>query len=722
MNEGLLSHLCVVLGIYLSYPLRLLYRHRSKKGRTLRSWSFLRIPAAFDPATVLYPVFLPLFVASSVAPSNPAVLLANLILSIASIPRAILPIHDSFLGYSPFQWISSLIPLTISQMTGQKLCNSGAYHRQALTFSGHCETLALLFPLHQALLPTLGHLTTTSLLPAELQLLSTAMINVLLFSTSPQAIILQALLWLGGLFLFILCGRVLCWVVALARVPSWRFRHPRLRSRDGSVLLSAIEDCFHRRLRQRIYIPTSSEDSSDEGTGDNAASSLHRERPEKLKLAMPHGSGLQLDRQGPRSAIDPNFPSLNTQDDDIPETPQALKSLRRRYTLPSYLAAPRTPNVQTKLRPSGKRRPASAKTRSFTFLTNAQAIGLKWLFTTYIYAMVLIIVAWPIRIYISRRALHGYEPVGWALGYLFGQLPLFRSCILPSSLTDWIPLPESVDIYAEMAHASWVELLERHLRGPANMRLLLCVYFAGSIAVGLAVVFRLKDLAEVDTRRKVFHGMTVAMFLPATFVDPPFVALAFILVLAIFLLLDIFRASQLPPLSKPLTDFLAPYVDGRDYRGPVIVSHMFLLIGCAIPLWLSLASMKRAGKAPWEGWEVAQRNLGMVSGVICVGMGDAAASLIGRRFGRRRWYWSGGKSLEGSLAFALAVMLGLSLGRAWLLFGGWAGDSGDAWSMTMGKVTIAAMGASLAEAVLTGGNDNVIVPIMLWLMVRGLRI
>ena len=336
--------------------------------------------------------------------------------------------------------------------------------------------------------------------------------------------------------------------------------------------------------------------------------------------------------------------------------------------------------------------------------------------------MVLIIVVWPVRIYISRRALHGYEPVGWALGYLFGQLPLFRSCILRSSLKDWIPLPESVDIYADMAHASWVELLERHLRGPANMRLLLCVYFAGSVAVGLAVVFRLKDLAEVDTRRKVFHGMMVAMFLPATFVDPPFVALALILVLAIFLLLDIFRASQLPPLSKPLTDFLAPYVDGRDYRGPIIVSHMFLLIGCAIPLWLSLASMKRAGKAPWEGWEVAQRNLSMVSGVICVGMGDAAASLIGRRFGRRRWCWSGGKSLEGSLAFALAVVLGLTLGRAWLLFGGWAGDSGDAWSLTMGKATIAAIGASLTEAVLTGGNDNVMVPIMLWLMVRGLQV
>ncbi|KAK4697957.1 hypothetical protein P7C71_g199, partial [Lecanoromycetidae sp. Uapishka_2] len=112
----------------------------------------------------------------------------------------------------------------------------------------------------------------------------------------------------------------------------------------------------------------------------------------------------------------------------------------------------------------------------------------------------------------------------------------------------------------------------------------------------------------------------------------------------------------------------------------------------------------------------------MVAGVVCVGMGDAAASLIGRRFGRRRWCWSGGKSLEGSLAFAVAVILGLNFARWWLVLGGWDGDQGDPWVTTLSKTAVAAIGASLTEAVLTGGNDNVIVPVILWLLVRGLRI
>ena len=41
--------------------------------------------------------------------------------------------------------------------------------------------------------------------------------------------------------------------------------------------------------------------------------------------------------------------------------------------------------------------------------------------------------------------------------------------------------------------------------------------------------------------RQVFHGMMVLMFLPTTYVDPAFCALALGTVLSIFLLLDLFR-------------------------------------------------------------------------------------------------------------------------------------------------------------------------------------
>lgn len=217
------------------------------------------------------------------------------------------------------------------------------------------------------------------------------------------------------------------------------------------------------------------------------------------------------------------------------------------------------------------------------------------------------------------------------------------------------------------------------------------------------------------------------MLLPTIYIDPCFVSLALLIVLAIFLLLDLIRASQLPPLSTPIARFLTPYVDGRDLRGPVVVSHIFLLIGCAIPLWLSLAATKRSGDDPWTGWEVESRDVSMLAGVVCVGMGDAAASLVGRRYGRRKWPWAGGKSLEGSLAFAVAVTVGLLFGKIWLTLG-WTGsrqyhDSVWDWVSlcvwTTMKAAVCAVGASLNEAVLTGGNDNVVVPVVLWVLVRG---
>jgi dolichol kinase len=271
--------------------------------------------------------------------------------------------------------------------------------------------------------------------------------------------------------------------------------------------------------------------------------------------------------------------------------------------------------------------------------------------------------------------------------------------------------------------------------GAANTRLLIVAYWAAVLCVGLIAVLRLTPFIEVDTRRKVFHAVMVTMLLPSIFVDPCFCSLALGIVLAIFLILEIIRAGQVPPLGIAIGRFVAPYVDGRDLRGPMVVSHVFLLIGCAIPLWLSLAGIGRTTSGKWPGWETENqvREVAMVAGVICVGMGDAAASLIGRRFGRCKWPWIGGKSLEGSAAFAVAVTIGLLFAKAWVRFGGWSevftltdntsGFEYDAgWGIEVGKMFLCGCGASFMEAVLTGANDNVVVPVALWLLVKSVGV
>ncbi|KAI4093182.1 MAG: hypothetical protein LQ348_000601 [Seirophora lacunosa] len=704
----------VVCGTYLLYPLRLYFHHGMLPEGARESRPFLRIPAAFDPATLLYPVLLPVFVAASLQSQNEAYVLVNAILGIAAMPRTIVPSQDSFSGHTPVQYLLSILPLAFLGNNTAEPVSTRVYA------AADPEFLSLLYPLHQALLPCLGYLTTTSLLPAELQLLSISLINLLLLGSSPQSLILKALLWIGALLLFTLCRRVLEWEVALARIPSWRFR----RNNDYNSSYLSLKRILKKLLKRRPYYSTVAEDTYDESDRDEPpkiARRPPRTRPQSVSSATNQYSSTfgKLKRTTTLPPIDDTKSQWAMKADGTSSpTPEEARR-QRSSTLPSFTGPLSERFSQSK---AGKV-PGTILfpvPQSFRSLTKEQATVLKWIYALYTYAVAIAVIVIPIRFYVGTYALHGQEPVGWALGYLLGDIHRFRDIVTTTGLQQWIRIP-SHDFSSAFSYG-WAESVRWRYLGAANTRLLICLHCLCTICLGLALVLQLSKLADVDTRRKVFHGMMVVMFLPTIFVDPTFVALALSLVLAIFLLLDLFRASQLPPLSRPLTYFLAPYVDGRDHRGPVIVSHIFLLVGCSIPLWLSLAAMERSGQFPWQGWEVPRRNLSMISGVVCVGMGDAAASLIGRRYGQRRWCWSGGKSLEGSAAFVVAVLAGLSMARLWLVYGGWHGSGGESWPVFVGKATVAACGASLTEAVLTGGNDNVIVPVILWLLVRGVAL
>lgn len=705
----LAAHGFLLVGMYASYPPLL----RVSRRRRWRVWPsnlpYFSIPASFDPAPLLYPVLVPIFVSLSLSQHRPALVMPNIILSLASLPAPVVPLQNWTNGFSVPHWLVAAAPILISE-------HFSLDHTipKPLALRGHdAESLLLLFPLHQALIPTLDFLLTTSILPAELQLLTTALINLYLFAASPQAEILKALLWLGGMCLFALCRHVLRWEVALARIPTWKFRRSLSRSQSPRKFLNMMDQQLCHRLNRAMAFDEPTSDSDD-------------------GVPKPRKTRTMRDLGDPARPVEPASAIGNVTAGTAFEQHDRR---RRRHTISTLGEAAQEERIRTT--PGGRRKKLMGPyLKSFLSLTAAQAQVRRWLYAVYVYLASMAIILSPVRKYVAERALHGQDPFGWALGYLLGNSSTVRFWVLMLNLEYWIQLPSRPEAALEdpSCWLGWVEHLRQTTFGPANTRLLICFYCLVVLVTGLAVVFQLSAVAEVDTRRKVFHGMMVLMFFPTAFIDPTFCALALSLVLSIFLLLDLFRASQLPPISRPLTYFLAPYVDGRDHRGPVIVSHIFLLIGCSIPLWLSLSDLARTGDGPWAGWDVSTRDVSMVSGVICVGMGDAAASLVGRRYGRLKWFWGGGKSLEGSIAFAVAVSCGLLAARAWLMLGGWpvvgpesVSTSGAAftvrfWLWTICKAALAAGGTSATEAILTGCNDNVVVPVVLWLLVRGLGV
>ncbi|KAH6686392.1 dolichol kinase [Plectosphaerella plurivora] len=694
------------------YPFRLvawtyLYRRPAKKIPIV-------IPTAFDPAPILYPPAVSLLVALLVATDNPAIILPTIILSISTIPRALVPTAHNTESHNPLHWIFSCVPLYMASAPDGPLALVPAVGDRPVVSP---ETAVLLYPLHQAVVSVLHYLTTTSLLTAELELLAIAVIDLGLLAHSPQASILKVLLWIGGVLVLLLCGPVIRWAIALARVPRLRFRRMSIASRKSmwALVREALSLRSLRHDARALMDDTASETvDSDDDIGGSLFRKPSRVRTFASGSAAPDSIGIARSMSA-RASFDADGSPLT-----------------RTSTFPGIVNRPRRSATHTF---SGRRKRTSSSTvRSFFRLTETQAFVRRWMYSAYVHLVLVAIVLFPVRYYIGENGLGGNEPIGWALGYLLGDIPWFRFQVVSRDLERWIFLPARPDEPPRCCDQGWVQHLRAAEFGEANTRLLICVYYLACIITGLVVVTGWAAKYEVDTRRKVFHFTVVAMFVPATYVDPVFTGLALSFILAIFLILDLLRASQLPPLSKPIASFLTPYVDGRDHKGPVVISHIFLLIGCAIPLWLTLATLPRTGPAtsalllgatdPLDGWDVPTREVSMIAGVVCVGLGDAAASLIGRRFGRRKWVWGGGKSIEGSVAFAAAVFVGLMAATTWLRIGGWPVAPSQDVSLPMAARNAAICGAasSLTEAVLTGGNDNVIVPVVLWMCVKSLGV
>ena len=91
--------------------------------------------------------------------------------------------------------------------------------------------------------------------------------------------------------------------------------------------------------------------------------------------------------------------------------------------------------------------------------------------------------------------------------------------------------------------------------------------------------------------------------------QPAFTSLAFSVAFALFTPSEYARYFALYHIGAPLHIFFSEFIDSKD-SGPVILSHFYLLSGCAGGLWL-------------EG-----RGVNRFTGVLVLGVGDALVSSL----------------------------------------------------------------------------------------------
>ena len=103
----------------------------------------------------------------------------------------------------------------------------------------------------------------------------------------------------------------------------------------------------------------------------------------------------------------------------------------------------------------------------------------------------------------------------------------------------------------------------------------------------------------------------------------------------------------------------------------------------------------------------ASRPYVIAAGILPMAYGDAAASLIGERYGKKKFHIFARKSVEGSVAMLIVSILSITVGLLYFSF---------FYSFTLSGFLLAGVAAALvatvAEALTPLGFDNIMVPLL----------
>ncbi|RKP34456.1 hypothetical protein BJ085DRAFT_28818 [Dimargaris cristalligena] len=183
------------------------------------------------------------------------------------------------------------------------------------------------------------------------------------------------------------------------------------------------------------------------------------------------------------------------------------------------------------------------------------------------------------------------------------------------------------------------------------------------------------------------------MFIPCHWLAPDMLYLSMGIGWCALTSIELARILRISPLAEPINRFMIPFIDYHD-SGYAILSHLYLIVGCAIPIWLRTS-----------------HPIANLAGILTLGLGDAAASIVGQSaWGRHHWPGSR-KTVEGTVAFTLSVLIVTGVLSLSPTFQASAGPSGASWFIM--STTITAIGEALTDQ-----NDNLYIPLILVILLN----
>jgi dolichol kinase len=171
-----------------------------------------------------------------------------------------------------------------------------------------------------------------------------------------------------------------------------------------------------------------------------------------------------------------------------------------------------------------------------------------------------------------------------------------------------------------------------------------------------------KKARRVVAARKFFHLIALLLFAPITWLDPDMMALSYAIAIALLMVIEIIRCYSFglekgSSVLSFLNAFYATFLDEKDSNaaeGGLTITHITLILGTAIPLWMYQMIMNLSGEN-----KVPIFFLPYV-GVLALGVGDSVGAIAGIAFGRHSWPGSS-RTIEGSCCMLLSMVIPLYL-------------------------------------------------------------
>lgn len=263
------------------------------------------------------------------------------------------------------------------------------------------------------------------------------------------------------------------------------------------------------------------------------------------------------------------------------------------------------------------------------------------------------------------------------------------------------------------------------------------IYWIGYWAVVLCITLQLSPRTTPETTtttttsatkrsrviiaRKYFHWVVCILFVPTTVYAPHFQSMAYVMALTVFVTIECLR-NYLTFINNFYSQYLLNNNndgddddDGDDHGKEnnidesIVVSHISLLFGCAVPLWMSelcfsgLATTSTADSSAVITIATIMRVLLSCWGLLVLGVGDAMGAVVGVKYGTHPWSSNNSRTIEGSLAMFVSMavpcyyMFFLMLGME---------DENNTWSIWLPAILF----TTLLEA-FTKQIDNFVLPL-----------